>query len=507
MKQAIQHSVRRIGTAVGSSLRWIGRKFINLPLKFKLTIAMLMIMILMVGLLSLLHYQTENMLLKNVMEDTIELSSAIQIGVQQLTMGPGKTDQARLQSYIKSLQEKGVKEISIVNNENQVIASSNPRHKGKLISIIHPRREFVITANLGEKHARVPQKSYNIIVPIIVGNVQLGYAHIVMHLDDIQQILEATFFERILLTVIILSLGIAAIMYVSNIYSKPIYNVIEAERTVSDGDLSVKLPEDRSDEIGTLNKGFNSMIRSLSEKKELENKLHKAEELSRLGQLSAGLAHEIRNPLNLINLSIDHLKAKASGFDEKTRDEFIGTADTIKAELYRLNKLTDQFLNHGKAVIENREVLSVNTLLKHLADLVKNKSETQGIRLGIALPEEQAYISGEREQLNTAFLNIMLNAIDAMPYGGSLEVGLSVAGDGCTVSFHDSGQGIPADIIDRIFEPFFTTKETGIGLGLAISKDIITQHSGSIAVKTARDRGTEFIVSLPLAKTGTPDAV
>lgn len=503
----MRHIIKNITGRLKTAVQWLVQKFSNLPLKFKLTIAMLMIMILMVGLLSLLHYQSENLLLKNIMDDTLELSSAIQIGVQQLTMGPGKTDEARLQSYINSLKEKGVKEIAIVNNENQIIASSNPKHKGKVISIIHPKKEFVITANLGEKHAALPQKSYNIIVPIIVGNVQLGYAHIVMHLDDIQQMLEATFFERILVTIIILSLGIVGIMFLSNRYTKPIYNVIEAEKMVAEGNLSVRLIEDRNDEIGTLNKGFNNMVRSISEKKELEDKLHKAEDLSRLGQLSAGLAHEIKNPLNLINLSIDHLKSRASEPDTRSKNEFMDTMDTIKGELYRLNRLTEQFLNHGKAVIENKELVSINPLLDHLTDLIKTKADSQAIKLSIIIPDEQVNVYGEKEQLKTAFLNIMLNAMDVMPYGGVLEIRLSVAGNGCTISFRDTGQGIPEDIIDKIFEPFFTTKETGIGLGLAISKDVITQHNGSITIKTTKDKGTEFTVHLPLTKAGTYNAV
>ncbi len=503
MKKRIKYIIEKIKSA----WLWLEKRFYNLPLKFKLTLAMLMIMILMVGLLSFLHYNSENMLLRNIMDDTLELSSAIQIGVQQLTMGTGKTDEARLQSYINSLKEKGVKEISIVNNENQVIASSNPKHKGRTISIIHPKREFMITANLGEVHETLPQKSYNIIVPIIVGNVQLGYAHIVMHLDDIQSMLESTFYERILVTIIILSLGMAAIMYLSNRYTRPIYNVIDAEKMVSDGDLSVRLIEDRNDEIGTLNKGFNNMVRSLSEKKELEDKLHKAEELSRLGQLSAGLAHEIKNPLNLINLSIDHLKTKAAVLDEKTKDEFINTMDTIKAELYRLNRLTEQFLNHGRTMIENKEIISVNVLLGQLAELIKNKAESQSIKISLSLPGAQVQVSGEAEQLKTAFLNIVLNAIDVMPYGGTLEIKLSSDDDECRVLFRDSGPGIPGEVMDKIFEPFFTTKETGIGLGLAISKDVISQHNGSITVTTIKDRGTEFIVHLPLTGSGVHHAV
>jgi signal transduction histidine kinase len=481
----------------------IKQKFINLPLKFKLSLAMLMIMILMVGLLSFLHYKSEDMLLRNIMDDTLELSSAIQIGVQQLTMGPGKTDQSRLQSYIKSLKEKGVKEISIVNNENQIIASSNPKHKGKVISIIHPKREFMITANLGEVHDTLPQKSYNIIVPIIVGNVQLGYAHIVMHLDDIQSILESTFYERLLVAIIILSLGTVAIIYLSNRYTKPIYNVIEAEKLVSEGNLAVRLVEDRNDEIGTLNKGFNNMVRSLSEKKELEEKLHKAEELSRLGQLSAGLAHEIKNPLNLINLSIDHLKTKVVSLDDKNKEEFLNTMDTIKSELHRLNRLTEQFLNHGKTMISNKELVSVNTLIEQLTDLIKNKVDSQGIHLNMQMSDQPVFVWGEAEQLKTAFLNIILNAVDVMPYGGQLDIKLLVSNDECRVSIKDTGPGIPDEIIDKIFEPFFSTKETGIGLGLAISKDVVSQHNGSITVTTTKNKGTEFIVSLPLARSDT----
>ncbi len=481
--------------------------FTSLSLKLKLSIAMMMITLLMVGLLSYIHYENENVLINDFKEDTLSLSTAIQIGIQQMTMVTGKTDEARLRSYIKDLNKKGVKEISIINNQNEVIASSNPKHKGQILRIIHPKKEFMITTSLGEENPSKPQKSYNIIVPIIVGNVQLGYAHIVMHLDDIQSILEKTFYERILVAIIILSFGISAIIYLSNRYTKPLYNVIDAAKNISDGNLKTRLAEDRNDEIGVLNKSFNNMIKSLSEKKELENRLRKSEELSKLGQLSAGLAHEIKNPLNFINLSIDHLKTKAMGLNGKMQEEFVSTVDAIKAELYRLNRLTEQFLNHGRTILINKQPINLNLLLAQIIELIRSKIESQNITLDLSMPDSIVYADGEVEHLRTAILNIVINAIEAMPDGGKLTVRLSMDSTQCYMGFKDTGSGITEDDLDKVFEPFFTTKETGIGFGLAICKDIITQHNGSISVKSMKDHETEFTVSLPLSKVQFSNAV
>src|SRR5574337_624015 len=282
----------------------------NLGLRAKLLLMMFSLLLLTLASLFVLYWHAERMLVDQVEKHTMDLSTAIQISVERLTSRE-RTDEARLQDYVNRLQRKGVKEVSIVSNEQEVIASSNPKRVGATIDPSH--RDLFITARLGEAlKTEQGQKTYNLLVPIVVGNQRMGYALISMVLDDFAQISQFNFIKRLLATVLVFGLGIVASLILSWKYTRPIDQVVQAARRVAQGDLHETLPVERHDEIGELTASFNDMVRRLRANKELEQRLHQAERLSSIGQLASGIAHEIRNPLNFINLSIDHLQSRFS---------------------------------------------------------------------------------------------------------------------------------------------------------------------------------------------------
>jgi len=486
--------------------------FHSLSLRAKLLLMMFSLLLLTLASLFVLYWQAERALILQVEKHTMDLSSAIQISVERLT-SKGRTDEARLQDYVTRLQRKGVKEISIVSNEEEVIASSNPTRVGATID--PNRRDLFITARLGETlGAGTVQKTYNLIVPIVVGNQRMGYALISMVLDDFAYISRFNFIKRLIATVLVFGVGIVASLILSWKYTMPIDRVVQAARRVAQGDLRETLPVERQDEIGQLTESFNDMVAKLRANKELESRLHQAERLSSIGQLASGIAHEIRNPLNFINLSIDHLQSRFPPADPGAREEFAYLVSAVKTEIHRLDTMITNFLTYGKPLKLEPRPCDLLPLLDDVARMAGGKAKEQGIEIERGYPPELPRVLVDGEQIKNSFVNVLVNAFQAMPQGGRLSIAacqvsgadpssgspLSSNGRWVEVSFRDTGCGIASDDLPKVFEPYFTTKEVGIGLGLALTKKIVEEHGGSIALDSALDEGTTVRIRLPVGE-------
>jgi two-component system, NtrC family, sensor histidine kinase HydH len=224
-------------------------------------------------------------------------------------------------------------------------------------------------------------------------------------------------------------------------------------------------------------------------------RLKKAERLSAAGQLSAGLAHEIRNPLASICGAAGILKrGNASG------EGVVDCLSIIDVEAQRLNRLLTSFLQFARPRPPRMQAVEVSTMIDSVLVLADHAHRAQGVtitkEIGPGLPE----IEGDPEQLKQVLLNLLLNAIQATPGAGSVRVGAALDGDSVKITVRDEGPGIPDVDLPRIFEPFFTTKEHGTGLGLAVSAQIVEQHGGRLSAQANSDRGMTFHLDLPLRR-------
>jgi signal transduction histidine kinase len=509
---------------MGRGFRWM------LSLRGKLLAMMFGLLMLVLATLFLLYWRAETQLISQVERHTTDLSTAIQVSVEQLT-SRGRTTEARLQDYVQRLQQRGVREISIVSNEEEVIASSNPRRVG--LRVDPKRKDLLITARLGEETVGgVGQKTYNLFVPIVVGNQRSGFILISMILDDFAELARINFIKRLIATVLVFGVGIAGTAVLAWTYAKPISRVVEAARRVAQGKLDEQLPTNRRDEIGELNRSFNEMVQRLRERAELEARLHQAERLSAIAHLASGIAHEVRNPLNSISLIIDHLGAQFASGGPSERDEFTRLTSIIKQEIHRLNAMIETFLKYGKPLELKRLPTDIRTLLDEVLEVAAQKAQSQRIRVerdyAAALPD--LWVDGPH--IKTCFLNLVLNAVQAMtPDGGTLAItARRVDGsmsqrvdsseptdpidqlttrpidssDGWVeIQFQDTGVGIAPEDLARVFEPYFTTKEVGIGLGLALTKQILEQHGARIELTSEPGKGTLARIQLPA---GAPQA-
>jgi nitrogen-specific signal transduction histidine kinase/HAMP domain-containing protein len=238
-------------------------------------------------------------------------------------------------------------------------------------------------------------------------------------------------------------------------------------------------------------------VKDITDKRLMEEKMRSAEKLAAVGQLSAGIAHEINNPLGGIRLCFNNLTAMQ--MDDDTRKMHI---DTINSGLERIQAIIRQLLDFSQKSSLSIAPISVNRLIDNVLKLTEYLISKKGIKVIKKLKPDAPEIMVDPNKMEQVFLNLILNAVQSMDAGGgSLTIETLCDSSFCSISFEDSGAGIPEDVIPHIFDPFFTTKTVGegTGLGLSVSKSIVQQHNGEILVETS-EKGAKFTVKLPVSK-------
>jgi PAS domain S-box-containing protein len=238
----------------------------------------------------------------------------------------------------------------------------------------------------------------------------------------------------------------------------------------------------------------------VTERLQLERRAAEAEALAHMGTLAAGLAHEIRNPLNSAGLQLHLLARNIEKLPEEERAPLRGRVDVVASELKRLERLLSDFLELARPRPIAREPVNVLALLNEVAAFHEPAAQERGIVLTRHVFPGTAI--GDRERLKQVFHNLLINAIEATSAGGQVTVETNRdAGESpfVVVTISDTGRGIPLATMERVFEPFFTTKEAGTGLGLTIVRQMVQRHGGSVDLESAEGRGTRITVRLPAA--------
>ncbi|MBI2163702.1 MAG: hypothetical protein HYU32_06145 [candidate division NC10 bacterium] len=280
----------------------------------------------------------------------------------------------------------------------------------------------------------------------------------------------------------------------------------------------------RQAQRGILFYSLGLLVRHLAERRMLEAAVAREQRLSAVGNLAAGVAHEIRNPLNAISIGLQRLRKEFAPSPSGGRDEYLRFTEIMQAEVGRLNTIVDRFLTLARPsrLTLTEEPLAV--VLEELLALLASQLSAQTVEVVTDLQLGGTLVRMDRQQLTHAFMNVLLNAIQAMPEGGTLRVTAKRVkwstrqmvdssrpidqsttrpidtGDFIEIAVADTGPGIPPEHLDRIFEPYFTTKEGGTGLGLALAHKVIQDHHGSIRVETGAGSGATFVVTLPIVE-------
>jgi len=350
----------------------------------------------------------------------------------------------------------------------------------------------------------------------------------------------------VLLTVLVVAVGILLAVFLVNIFVRPVKRLVYATERVASGNLSQMVNVTTKDEIGTLASSFNRMIVSLQESrdkieeynrtlerkvrertaelektnrelesalktlKETQVQLIQVEKMAAVGQLAAGVAHELNNPLGGIlgysQFALEKINQKPfSQFGREDTADFLQYLRDIEQQTKRCRSIIQNLLKFSRSSRkEEFEPTDLNQVVNETLTFTRHQVERSKVKLVQNLEEDLPLITGHVSQLQQVFTNLILNAVQAMPQGGTLTISTAVYRDKdeIHVSFADTGEGIPKENLDKIFEPFFSTKRVGegTGLGLSVSYGLIRNHGGEIKVTSEKGQGSVFTVILPVSQ-------
>jgi two-component system, NtrC family, sensor kinase len=285
---------------------------------------------------------------------------------------------------------------------------------------------------------------------------------------------------------------------------RPVRTLIEGVSRIGRGDYSAQLGIQGDDEVAVLAGEFDQMARSLQDReaqlRAQQQALLRAEQLAAVGRISAQVAHEVRNPLSSIGLNVELLQ-DALGKARFERPEEAGEAQEIigavTREVDRITEITEEYLRMAKPPQPQLQAEDLNQVLGNVLDFSREELDRAKVTVVRRLAQQAPRALADEAQLRQVFLNLLRNSREAMSAGGQLVVESRVENGAVEVLFSDSGRGIAAGDRERIFDPFFSTKERGTGLGLAVARQILQAHGGSIDCESAPGQGTTFRIRLP----------
>lgn len=251
-------------------------------------------------------------------------------------------------------------------------------------------------------------------------------------------------------------------------------------------------------EEGDVIGGVVTLCEDITDKILMEERLIQSERLATVGKLAAQVAHEIRNPLNSIGLNADYLIDKICSNKELPENELRTLLDAIRDQVDHLESVTDQYLQMTRSPQAQPKTTSLNELLREIDVIIRPQFSFKGVSLDIILSHSLPNVVIDPSQIRQAILNLLTNALDVSSEGGVVRLEIEMRNNLIEISVQDHGPGIPSENLEKIFLPFYTTKPDGVGLGLALTRQIIAAHSGELLCSTSQNSGTKFTIQLPL---------
>jgi signal transduction histidine kinase len=487
----------------------------NLRFRTRLALVMFLTMTCTGAILTWNYVKHRREILNYVAGETSRLLTFSQLAQTQI---PPKTsvDDA-LKIYQKKLEDLGLASVSTTSTEGKVVASTNPGQIGKKIPIkkrhLETRKDLVrLPAEFPEldPYPAIDQTAFVIQYPLVLGDKVIGYAVIKGESDQVTTLSRLWYKQRLYWILGTMLAALCVVLYLAFLFTKPIEQLVAGARQVAAGNLYISLPSRGSDEMGRLAHTFNQMVERLRENRALQERLNEAEKLSLLGRFAATVAHEVRNSLNFINLTIDQIRAKHFYGDDRAARVMERNLANIKDEISRLNHLVNDVLAAGRQAPPTLLPCDLRATLTEALALVERQAGNQNIKIELDLAQELPIFRLDSAQMKTCFLNILTNAIQAMPLGGQVRIFAVITKapsgeESLDLHFADTGPGIPPAERDKVFAAFYSTKATGFGLGLAIAKKIIEDHAGRVFVDNGDTPGTDLVVQLPFPQPARPE--
>lgn len=494
----------------------------------RLLIVLAFLLVATLGVQYYVNYRAEreNARRRELQEKT--LVAGITLGVNSIVSNDLLNVYKEKQPYFQEYRDR-IANILIIDDEWQIFDSfnegylpkrdANGKNQYKKLADINDLPPLLDGDSLGEDRDKFPNLTNQTVEDDERGEAHAipfetteGRWYVMVILKSEKNVAIARAAQTLVYTLIVLLASTLLTIFLVWRFSRPIANLSEAAQRVAEGDLSVRVPHaSRSDEMGRLAARFNEMTAELAKTRELEAQLQQAEKSAVVGRLGSAIAHEIRNPLNYINLTLDHLRHKFAPDENGKRETFEKLISQIKTEVARINQQVTDFLRYSRPITLTLRSIDARALIEDSIRLIQAQADEQNVQIAIVERGAIPHIAGDPEYLRSVFNNLILNAVQAMNQGGKLTVSLEreaqhsdllnpLGRDRVCAIIADTGSGIAPENLNKIFEPYFSTKETGTGLGLAIVKKIIDDHNGTIEVASKIGEGTTFTVKLLAAK-------
>ena len=418
-------------------------------------------------------------------------------------------DYSTLKRYIDTIaKDEDVKYVMILNLSGVVKMHNDPDMLGKVLNDPLTINSLKTKDPINQLYRlNLKEDVYDIAAPIMTEERRLGIVRIGISTKKMYSEITESRNRIIFMGIVAILVGITGSIIMARTISKPIKKLVKSAQAISQGNLDLKLDVTSRDEVGILTEAFRNMAGKLSRH---INELIRTERLAVMGKIGANIAHEVKNPLDAIKGSAEYLQKKYH--EDKTITKF---TTIIKDEINEVAQFLDEYLQFARPTTPQFAPININSVIDETLVLTENLIEQHYIKVNKELKTDLPLLLADSIQLKQVFMNIILNAIEAMPSGGDLTIRTfkeihpeedrgkgGPAGEKIVVEFSDIGKGIPRENIEKIFDPFYTTKEEGSGLGLSISLSIIEKHKGRIVVTSEEGKGSVFRVNLPVCVPG-----
>jgi two-component system NtrC family sensor kinase len=491
----------------------------------------------------------ENIMMKNLINYASSTADLVKRGIHHSMLTAHREAVKQTIDVIGS--DSGIKDISVFDKKGTVVYSSIRSGVGRSVEKTHPACQMC-HSDSEKPSAVLPEtrnwmifsdssgaKTLKLVIPIYnEPSCSTAPCHYHQGKQSILGILEADFSTETVdatikqnrigtfvfggLFMIMISISLFIILY--KFVSKPVSLLDEGMHRLGKGELGHVIEIDSDDEMGLLAKTFNSMAGDIKKYKEnmenwtraLEDEVQKktneimkahdqlinAEKLASLGRMAAGVAHELNSPLTGI-VTFAHLMLKRMPPENKTDREDL---EVIIEQAERCSKIIKSLLGFSRKTSAEKAFVNINTLMESTISMLRNQAKFHNIKFSMQFDDAIPQISTDPNQLQQVFINLLINAADAMNERGQVIVATHMISDTVSekryveIEFTDTGPGIPEEHLGKVFEPFFTTKPVGkgTGLGLAVSYGIIKKHGGNIFVRSELGKGASFFVRLPV---------
>jgi len=520
-------------------------------LSTKLIVLLLLVMTFVFALSTYISIQVQTShLMDNVLQNANRTSDIIKSSTHYSMMLNRKED--LYQIIQTTAAEPGIEGIRIYNKKGEIMFSSQSSEIGTSVDM---KAEACYACHSQEKPIEsLPYENRTRIFTALTGHRVLGlinpikneadcytaacHAHpesktilgvldVKMSLKQVDENLAESKWHMVLSSLAsVLIIGIVSAGFINRVVRHPVRKLIEGTKQVSNGNLMFRISTESKDELGDLASSFNKMSADLKqaygeikqwsetleekvkqkteELQKVQNHIILMEKMASLGQLSATVAHELNNPLEGVLTYTKLIKKKLENrrLSDAELEEMIGQLTFVADETVRCGNIVKNLLLFSKTESAGFKPENINTILEKCVRLVEHHLEIHSIVLKKEFSQELPLILCDANQLQQAFLAITMNAVEAMPGGGTLTLRTTQqpAEEVVEVDIIDTGTGISSDILPRIFEPFFTTKSEGkgVGLGLSVAYGIVKRHDGRISVDSEVNHGTTFSLVLPI---------